>query len=293
MNMMDQKKFSRTRKNAAFTLIELLVVIAIIAILAAILFPVFQKVRENARRAACMSNFKQIDLGMIMYVGDYDEAWPGSTIPTNSFGSIYSNGSQPDANGQYYQSWAFAVQPYIKSADVWKCPDDPTNFKLNGDWNASNDIPKTYGVVEQYHDNLPGNPGNAGQTAMMCLGATAPGNGTITNAMTPEPSNTIWLVESAIRYDDNGVCAFTPNCQNEANSEPHDNAFFDVNQRQSWLDAITNHVNNHFNVISQYHNGGSNWGYADGHVKWSPLAKLVNTSDTSKDAFIRVKAQGY
>ncbi len=281
------------RHSAAFTLIELLVVIAIIAILAAILFPVFQKVRENARRAACMSNEKQIALGMVMYIQDFEEAWPGRTIPTNSLGSIYSGGSQPDANGQYYQSWAFALQPYIKSAYVWRCPDDKTNFQFNGDWNPNNDITKSYGVVEQYHDNLPGNPGNAGQTAMMCIGPTAPGNGTITDAMTPEPANTIWLVESGIRYDDTGVCSFSPNCQNEANSEPHDNPFFDVNLRQHWLDDITNNVNDHLNVIATYHNGGSNWGYADGHVKWSPLAKLINTSDTSKDAFIRVKANGY
>ena len=277
MKAADQKR--------GFTLIELLVVIAIIAILAAILFPVFQKVRENARRAACMSNMKQIDLGMVMYVSDFDEAWPQRTINLGPSDSIYS--------GQPYQSWAFAVQPYIKSADVWKCPDDRTNFQFNGDWNKNNDITKSYGVVEQYHDNLPGNPGNAGQTAMMCIGATAPGNGTITDAMTPEPANTIWLVESGIRYDDNGVCSFSPNCQNEANSEPHDNPYFDVNLRQHWLNDIQNNVNDHLNVIAQYHNGGSNWGYADGHVKWSPLAKLINTSDTSKDAFIRVKANGY
>ena len=293
MKAMDQRSHPRSRGKAAFTLIELLVVIAIIAILAAILFPVFQKVRENARRAACMSNEKQIVLGMVMYVEDSEEAWPDRTIPTNSYGSINSTGSQPlGDNGQYYHSWAFALQPYIKSANVWRCPDDKTNFQLNGDWNPYNDIAKSYGVVEQYHDNIPGNPGNAGETAMMCLGPTASGNGTITEAMTPEPANTIWLVESAIRYDDAGVCYFTPNCTNETNGEPHDNAYFDVNQRQLWLNDIANNVNDHYNVIATYHNGGSNWGYADGHVKWSTLGRLVNTSDTSKDAFIRVKASG-
>src|SRR5689334_5202516 len=71
------------RRQAAkpgFTLIELLVVIAIIAILAAILFPVFARARENARRASCQSNLKQIGLGIMMYTQDYDETFPRSAI---------------------------------------------------------------------------------------------------------------------------------------------------------------------------------------------------------------------
>ncbi len=272
---------SRSQRNAAaFTLIELLVVIAIIAILAAILFPVFQKVRENARRAACLSNMKQIDLGMVMYIQDFDETWPARTITDNIYGS-----------GPYH-SWAYAVQPFIKSKDVWRCPDDMTSFGFNNsDWDATNDIPKSYAVVEQYHDNLPGNPGNAGQTAMICLGAAGSG-GVITEAMTPEPANTIWLVESAIHYNDNGTCYGNDPCQNVASNESKNNPDFDVNKRQSWLTALQSNAHNSSNIIAQYHNGGSNWGYGDGHVKWSTLARLVNTSDTSKDAFIRVKANG-
>ena len=100
------KKFimfnSRSQSRAGFTLIELLVVIAIIAILAAILFPVFQKVRENARRASCQSNLKQIGLAIIQYNQDFDE-----TMPTNGCGG-----------------WANQVQPFIKSTGVMRCPDD-------------------------------------------------------------------------------------------------------------------------------------------------------------------------
>src|SRR6185436_4509460 len=70
-----------TRLRAGFTLIELLVVIAIIAILAAILFPVFAQAREKARQAACSSNMKQIGLGLMMYTKDYDETFPFSAFP--------------------------------------------------------------------------------------------------------------------------------------------------------------------------------------------------------------------
>jgi prepilin-type N-terminal cleavage/methylation domain-containing protein/prepilin-type processing-associated H-X9-DG protein len=277
MKAFHQRSGSR-RNAAAFTLIELLVVIAIIAILAAILFPVFQKVRENARRIACTSNMKQINLGMIMYIQDADETWPARTITTN----IYSSPN--------YTSWAFAVQPYIKSTQVWRCPDDQSNFTVNTDWSLSNEIAKSYAVVEQYHDAS--QPGNAGNTAMMILGSAGQGE-VVTDASTPEPANTIWLVESGLHYNGDGTCYGGSPCEDVSNNESHNNPAFFVGNRQEWLNSLTNNTHDGNNVIANYHNGGSNWGYGDGHVKWSPLAKLVNTSDTSKDAFIRVKADGY
>lgn len=98
------------RRRPGFTLIELLVVIAIIAILAAILFPVFQKVRENARRTACLSNMKQIGLAFIQYNQDADEKFPSGTVTANGT----TNGS----------GWAGEIYPYVKSTGVYKCPDD-------------------------------------------------------------------------------------------------------------------------------------------------------------------------
>jgi prepilin-type N-terminal cleavage/methylation domain-containing protein len=82
------------RKKRAFTLIELLVVIAIIAILAAILFPVFARARENARRSSCQSNLKQIGLGVLQYTQDYDETLPpagtSTPVPKSGFGWIWT-----------------------------------------------------------------------------------------------------------------------------------------------------------------------------------------------------------
>ncbi len=98
-------------KKRAFTLIELLVVIAIIAILAAILFPVFAKAREKARQIACLSNEKQIGIGILQYVQDYDELYP------------YRYGAFVTPTHQY--SWKDMIYPYIKSVDVFKCPDSP------------------------------------------------------------------------------------------------------------------------------------------------------------------------
>src|ERR1700677_3124023 len=100
-------KSSNACMRRGFTLIELLVVIAIIAILAAILFPVFAKVREKARQISCTSNMKQIGLGIIQYTEDYDETYPGTNGLINS------------------GNWAQAIYPYVKSTGVFKCPDNP------------------------------------------------------------------------------------------------------------------------------------------------------------------------
>ena len=97
-------------KKAGFTLIELLVVIAIIAILAAILFPVFARAREKARQSSCLSNEKQLALGIMMYAQDYDEclpiAWAGNNYWNHDIDTI----------------WTISVQPYVKNTGIFDCP---------------------------------------------------------------------------------------------------------------------------------------------------------------------------
>ena len=103
----------------AFTLIELLVVIAIIGVLAAILFPVFAQARERARQTTCASNLKQIGLGILQYVQDFDECYPGGSVVVQSMHS-----------GYFWTNW---VYPYVNSTTVFNCPDlEGLNDVANG-----------------------------------------------------------------------------------------------------------------------------------------------------------------
>jgi prepilin-type N-terminal cleavage/methylation domain-containing protein/prepilin-type processing-associated H-X9-DG protein len=122
---------SRTARKRGFTLIELLVVISIIALLAAILFPVFSRARENARRASCQSNLKQIALGILQYTHDYDERFPnrGAGVPAvmgsgcERYGGYNGMNCAPPTAG-----WGAVIQPYIKSWQVYQCPSEPTRW---------------------------------------------------------------------------------------------------------------------------------------------------------------------
>ena len=136
-----------------FTLIELLVVIAIIAILAAILFPVFARAREKARQTSCQSNLKQLGLGMLMYVQDYDEKFPngpaiaGGKAGPEPDGTIVHHGWgwMVDSNwrGQIKSGVLLrdVINPYVKNTQLWLCPSDP---RVANGWTWSSYNPKMW-----------------------------------------------------------------------------------------------------------------------------------------------------
>ncbi len=103
-------------RRLGFTLIELLVVIAIIAILAAILFPVFGRARENARRASCQSNMKQMGLALTQYAQDYSERIPAACMTADNVGG--NDACTPGTSA----TWMGLVQPYLKSTQIFECP---------------------------------------------------------------------------------------------------------------------------------------------------------------------------
>ncbi len=160
---------SRQRSNSSkgFTLIELLVVIAIIAILAAILFPVFAKAREKARAISCESNERQVGLAILQYNQDNDEKFP------MGLGNATAN--------QLGQGYAGQVSSYAKSAGVFKCPDDST-----AQVGASGTAPTLYPVSYAFNSNLGGNPSST---------ATTTGTGAETLSALNSPTLTVMLCE--------------------------------------------------------------------------------------------------
>ena len=133
----------KSARRGGFTLIELLVVIAIISILASILFPVFGRAREMARRTSCLSNQKQVGLGFMQYTQDYDEALPGAAEGPDAAGLVggwmfYSKFPADGVGGKPgYDPKQGAIYSYIKNAQVFVCPDD-SKGRANGNSYAVN-----------------------------------------------------------------------------------------------------------------------------------------------------------
>ncbi len=220
----------------AFTLIELLVVIAIIAILAAILFPVFARARENARKTSCLSNTKQLGLGILQYVQDYDNLYPiGNASATPSL-----------TNGRGY---AAAIFPYVKSDQIFVCPSD-TGTTANPVATIS------YGF-------------NSNMAIYQDKSASGPPVPTVTNeTILVAPVKTVLLFE--VTGIGGTAASFIPSkgenqsCAGVGIDPPQPG---NCNYATGYLYNV-NATSSRFADVLGRHLEGANYTFADGHAKW-------------------------
>ena len=222
----------------AFTLIELLVVIAIIAILAAILFPVFATAREKARQSSCASNLKQLILADIQYSQDYDEMSMPARVGTTGTPTLWN--------------WCYSIYPYIKTTNVFRCPSQSIagsvlDYAYN--WNIAAD----FGVV----GNPPRNISTIPMPASTVVFADALGGNTST------PTGNL-AVTNIVNYTDKCLI-FTPSTQMAVTNSGQ------LESGRILTGGVTTNVGNmecDAMVASIRHSGGANYAMVDGHVKW-------------------------
>jgi prepilin-type N-terminal cleavage/methylation domain-containing protein/prepilin-type processing-associated H-X9-DG protein len=260
-NLLKHKR--STRRSGAFTLIELLVVIAIIAILAAILFPVFAQAREKARQAACLSNTKQLGTALALYVQDFDEV-----LPMGGWGVTNVGGSR----------WYRDLYPYVKNVDVYVCPnisDDPTSA-------AGYFRPKLYNFPRFVGDTglYPQSPGGyAANVNLMNYGPIASGASPSKSlAEIPDSSGTFIIcdasrVTSVVLNDPNRYDPTTWPKYQDVSSD------WQVYPPTNWTGGETDRYSkNDTNSLRRpvaRHNGGLNVIYCDGHAKWSKIQQFL------------------
>jgi prepilin-type N-terminal cleavage/methylation domain-containing protein len=272
------------RPRSAFTLIELLVVIAIIAILAAILFPVFAQARAKARQAACLSNLKQVTLGWIMYSQDYDENFPYWNWQRSVDCCGWQGPAGDEASrGRFETLWINAIYPYTKNAQILACPNDAhtqsaadvSNGTSIWGWSAETTDADliahgmnpavlhqklSYGVNEPLHFGELERAPSFSPTAVAALDKPA---------QVLIVADCIHISTGGVNFDDNGPVWPNPNDPNDPlhtcilrrvaySNNPNSDGLWsgDCNTALPQWDADARH------------NAGQDIGYADGHVKF-------------------------
>lgn len=269
------------KKQSGFTLIELLVVIAIIAILAAILFPVFAQAREAARKTSCLSNLKQLSLSMMMYSQDYDERFPNWNWP------FFCNGGNNGAARDSSAIWMMAIYPYVKNVNIYKCPDDilEWNNSYDGcsDDNGKHDMfapinPWPNGTVYQSWQAM--NPNFVSYALSETLTGSYPTNklsaiGTPANwMMFADAANVIadvWVWGAPDGLADDLVI---PSRVAWANQQAGCCMMWNSPQPASWWTASSGFSTQQLNAATR-HGNGENVSFTDGHAKFMQWQNLT------------------
>ncbi len=261
----------KRRGGLGFTLIELLVVIAIIAILAAILFPVFAQARESARTTSCLSNEKQLVLAVLMYVQDYDERF---TTPVYNMSNSDPNRGRPDRPwGPWKQQsfgWDKLVLPYVKNVQIFKCPsalDGPDQNNTGVD-----DLARTGANTYVINKNLSGDPyfgewSSSFPARKLANLAFAASTILITEGPAGGSTGDLSHRHDGWGYSDGHIWLLNGNNSNPGDSwnatgfrtcSTKNNNQAELNDKSTW--ALPSPM--------RRHKEGSNVGFADGHCKW-------------------------